>query len=112
VLLGELCAERGRVGDPEDVPQELLLAHGALVCTGVDLAREVLAERPDAGELAAGDLAPQLAEAALVVGCERARRDTARRRLDRRGGSRQHQRGAECGGDGDEPVQRARLHFR
>ena len=96
--LSELGAEAGDVGDPEDVPQELLLADGALMCARVDLTGEVLAERADAGELAAGDLRPQLAEAALVVRGERRRGDSRRGLLHgiRARCERERRRGGDC----------------
>jgi hypothetical protein len=80
--------EDGALGlwDADHGPEELLLADGALVGARVDEAGEVLAERADAGEVALGDLAGWLSEAAVVPGRELARRAPGRRRLDRNGG--------------------------
>jgi hypothetical protein len=112
-LLGELGAEGGRIGDAEDVPQELLFADGALVGARVDVTGEVRAERTDAGELAARDLAAQLPESALVVGCERAGRDARRRRLDRRRRAGERERGGEAGHAGGQATELVeRLHVR
>src|SRR5919108_1171129 len=97
----ELRAEAGERagGHADDALEELLLADGALVRARIDGAREVLAERPDTGEVALGDLAAELPEAAVVLGRELARRDPRRRGLDRGGRGGDRQRGERGGGE-------------
>jgi hypothetical protein len=56
----------------------------------------VLTEGADSGEVALRDLAPQLPQAAGVLGGEDVWRDTAWRRLDGRRGHRERE-GAGCG---------------
>jgi hypothetical protein len=96
--LPEPGTERGELGlwNPDHDPEKLLLSDRALMSAGADEAGEVLTEGADAGEVALRDLAPQLPQAAGVLGGEDVGRDTARRRLDGRRG-RGECEGAGCG---------------